>query len=140
MAKDKEMSLAGRAWNATKEDNDPDWASIPNSEFKGKLEFAAERVKETGTAKTNFEIAVKEFAEEDAKGETAPMAVVAKETAPSAVATPEAPAKVKTAAKKSAATKKAGKAVAAKTDKSGHVATAEEKAAAAKTAETAPAK
>lgn len=93
MAKDKETSLAGRAWNATKEDNDPDWASIPNSEFKGKLEFAAERVKETGTAQTNFEIAVKEFVTEDAKGETAPMAKAVTAKTAAAKTAETAPAK-----------------------------------------------
>ncbi len=74
MAKDKteETSLAGRAWNATKEETDPDWASIPNAEYKGKLEHQAERVKETGTARTNFEVKVKEFAAKKAE-EAAPV-------------------------------------------------------------------
>lgn len=140
----EETSLAGRAWNATKDENDPDWGSIPNSEFKGKLEFAAERVKETGTAKTNFEIAVKELAAEDAKGETAPMAVVNDTPETSAMATPIAEAakpaakKAKAAAKKAAPKKAAAKAVAAKTDKSGHVPTAKETAAAVDAEKNAP--
>src|SRR5262245_6397314 len=43
------------AWNATKDVNDPDWANIPNLEFKEKLRFEGDRVKATCTTQTNFE-------------------------------------------------------------------------------------
>lgn len=68
-------SLAERAWNSTKSEGDPDWDSIPNIEFKGKLQFAADKVVETGIANTNFEKAVAKFAAKEDKDDAA-MAVV----------------------------------------------------------------
>jgi hypothetical protein len=80
---EKEASVAGRAWNATKEDGDPDWATMPNKELKGKLEFAVDRVRATGIAQTNFEIKAKELLAEDQKAakDEGPMAVSAPQTA-----------------------------------------------------------
>lgn len=58
-------SVPEEAWNATKNPEDPEWKEIPNVEFKGKLEFAADKVKSTGIAQTNFELKCKQlFAEE----------------------------------------------------------------------------
>lgn len=50
-----EKSIEAQAWDATKLDTDPEWAAMPNREFRDKLQFAADRVKATGTASTNFE-------------------------------------------------------------------------------------
>lgn len=73
-------SVESRAWNATKSKDDPDWDHIANLEFKGKLQFAADRVKATGTAQTNFEHKVLELHVKEAKEEekvAGPMAVTA---------------------------------------------------------------
>lgn len=58
-----------RAWNAIKDANDPEWAVIPNHEFKSKLRFAASRVKETGLAESPFEKKVLEFRLQDSAEE-----------------------------------------------------------------------
>lgn len=153
-AKKDEGSLAARAWNATKAEGDPEFDVMPNVELKAKLEHAAERVKATGIAQTNFEIEVKKLAAtelEENKSE-GPMAVVAPnvatDSAPNAVASEAAQleakgvkaptTKAKALAKKSSVKKSASKAAAKKTDKSGHVPTAKEKAAIAAAEKDAP--
>lgn len=60
------MDIAAKAWNQVKGPGDAEYDLIPN-EFKGKLDFAAERVKATGVAETNFEKAVKDILDEEAK-------------------------------------------------------------------------
>jgi hypothetical protein len=163
-AKENQGSLAARAWDATKEEGDPDFDNMPNLEQKGKLEFAAERVKATGIAQTNFEHKVKELAEQEAeenKGE-GPMAVVSPDsrlggaavggegpmsTAPVAGKSQGQASKAKgkgaskgkgkaqsTASRAKASAKKAAK----KTDQSGHVPTDKEKAAIAAAEKDAP--
>jgi hypothetical protein len=147
---EKEASVAGRAWNATKEDGDPDWATMPNKELKGKLEFAVDRVRATGIAQTNFEIKAKELLAEDQKAakDEGPMAVSAPQTALGGTAPLSTPveeakpaAKPATAKAKSSAKAKAkspSAKAAAKTDQSGHVPTAAERAAAAAAEKEAP--
>jgi len=62
---EQKLPVPEEAWNATKLPEDPEWKDIPNVEFKGKLEFAADKVKSTGIAQTNFELKCKQlFAEE----------------------------------------------------------------------------
>lgn len=61
------MDIAAKAWNQVKGPGDAEYDLIPNIEFKGKLDFAAERVKATGVAETNFEKAVKDILDEEAK-------------------------------------------------------------------------
>lgn len=65
------MDIAAKAWNQVKGPGDAEYDLIPNIEFKGKLDFAAERVKATGVAETNFEKAVKDILD---KQDPAPMA------------------------------------------------------------------
>lgn len=67
------MDIAAKAWNQVKGPGDAEYDLIPNIEFKGKLDFAAERVKATGVAETNFEKAVKDILDK-APQDPAPMA------------------------------------------------------------------
>lgn len=55
------MDIAARAWNAIKADGDPEYACIENKDFVDKLNFAAERVLETGLVLTHFDAAVLQF-------------------------------------------------------------------------------
>jgi hypothetical protein len=152
--------VAAQAWHNTKDAQDPEFEAIPNLEFKGKLQYAADKVRETGIAQTNFE---KEVARLHAEGsdDDAPMAVVDPQPgldAAGVVASPaedvriqrkseepkvvKAPAKTvdESPSKKKAAstpTTKAGSL--SKKDPSTHVPTEKEKAAIAKEQKNAPA-
>lgn len=141
-------SAAARAWNATKADGDPEWDNMPNTEFKGKLEHAAERVKATGIAQTNFEVEVKKQLEVDAKVNKAEgaMAVVnpnpATDTAAPMGIAPEQneqlTTKEKAEVKKAADAKAKEQEGAKKLDQSGHVPDKKELEARVEAEKTAP--
>lgn len=77
--KDYKGDIAAAAWDATKADSDVDFDNIPNPEFKNDLNFRAAKVKETGTAITNFEQEVLRLHQAEKKNAVndGPMAVVA---------------------------------------------------------------
>ena len=145
---EKEGSIAAQAWNATKDPTDPEFGASPEPEFWGKLEFAAQKVIETGTANTNFELKVKELHGKSKATEKAiggPMAVVEEPAAITAGATErqtdtsKSAAKTETKAEAKPDAKKVEQAKALKsTDKSGHVPDAKEKAAIVKEQATSP--
>lgn len=68
-------SIAQQAWDETRNPTDPAFNAISEIEFKGKLEFMASKVQETGIATTNFEKKVAEILANQ-ELESSPMAVV----------------------------------------------------------------
>lgn len=74
-----ELSIAAQAWNNTKADGDPEFGASAEPEFWAKLEFAAKKAIETGTAITNFEKEVQRLdalEKESHVGAGEPLAVV----------------------------------------------------------------
>lgn len=77
MSNDKyKGNIAAEAWDKTKTEGDPDYAAIPNGEFRSNLDYRAAKVQETGIAITNFEKEVAAIIAKRPKDD-APMAVTA---------------------------------------------------------------
>ncbi len=75
---DATLSIAAQAWNATKDDGDPEYRGSAELEFWNEIDFRAQKVQETGTAITNFEKEVQKLDAEDKQKQAAiggPMAV-----------------------------------------------------------------
>jgi hypothetical protein len=158
MAKEKlapefQGSIAAQAWENTRLDTDAPWRSTGESEFWNNLQYAADKVIETGSVRTKFEQEVKELHEKAAKaakesdalggnaviGNLADVEGGAGATAASTVNLPPGSDAPKSEKKAEAAKSDAVK-TAAKTDESGHVPSGKEASAAAKSESTAPAK
>lgn len=77
MSNDKyKGNVAAEAWDKTKTEGDPDYAAIPNGEFRSNLDYRAAKVQETGIAITNFEKEVAAIIAKRPKDDS-PMAVTA---------------------------------------------------------------
>lgn len=138
-----EGSIAAEAWEATRAETDAHWRQTGESGFWNDMEYAANKVVETGTTRTKFEEKVKELNEQrkaDAD-DLGPNAITGGANAAQGSTINLPPGAEHSESEDELADAKSDAVdTAEQGDNSGHVTDGDEAAAAAKEAETAPLK